>query len=334
MKLSIFDQAPISAGQTARDALVESMKLAQAGERLGYERYWIAEHHDLSGLACSAPEVMLSYIGSNTSKIRIGSGAVLLPHYNPYKVAEVYNMLATLFPGRIDVGIGRAPGGSAEATNALSDNYLQQVWNLPNLVTDLLHFLDDDYVPDNQHASLSASPLPDIAPDTWLLGTGKKSAELAAKKGLPYAFGQFMSETNDLSIIQQYKDQFQPRKEGQKPKVILTVSCICAETNQKAEEIALSSLVWSLQREKGEGKNGVPAIREAKEYLQNEKDPDVIEVLKQKVIIGDSGKVTTKLKELQKQYQADEIMIVTITHSPQDRIHSYELIAKQLIDAL
>lgn len=333
MKLSILDQAPISAKQTARDALVESMKLAQAGERLGYKRYWIAEHHGLSGLACSAPEVMLSYIGSNTSRIRIGSGAVLLPHYKPYKVAEVYNMLATLFPGRIDVGIGRAPGGSAEATNALSDNYLQQVWNLPNLVTDLLYFLDDDYVTDNQHASLSAAPVPDISPEPWLLGTGKKSAQLAAEKGLPYAFGQFMSETNDLSIIQQYKDRFQPRKKGQKPKVILTVSCICAETNQKAEEIALSSLVWSLQREKGEGKNGVPAIREAKEYLQNEKDRDVIEVLKQKVIIGDPNKVTTKLKELQEQYQVDEIMIVTITHSPQDRIHSYELIAKELIDA-
>ena len=127
MKLSILDQAPISSGQTAQDALNASLKLAQAGEKLGYTRYWIAEHHDLPGLACPAPEVMLSYIGANTSSIRIGSGAVLLPHYKPFKVAEVYHMLATLFPGRIDVGIGRAPGGSAEATNALSDNF-SLVW--------------------------------------------------------------------------------------------------------------------------------------------------------------------------------------------------------------
>ena len=129
MKLSILDQSPISSNQTPYDALNESMKLAQVGEALGYTRYWIAEHHDLPGLACSAPEVMLSYIGANTNRIRIGSGAVLLPHYRPFKVAEVFNMLATLFPNRIDIGIGRAPGGSAEAANALSANFLQKVWN-------------------------------------------------------------------------------------------------------------------------------------------------------------------------------------------------------------
>src|SRR3954454_8929241 len=164
MRLSILDQSPISSNQTAQEALTESVKLAQAGEGLGYTRYWIAEHHDLPGLACSAPEVMLSYIGANTSTIRIGSGAVLLPHYKPYKVAEVYNMLATLFPGRIDVGIGRAPGGSAEASNALSDNFLQQVWNMPNSVKDLLYFLDNKIPTEHQHAKVSASPVPKVAP--------------------------------------------------------------------------------------------------------------------------------------------------------------------------
>lgn len=123
MRLSILDQSPISSNQTPQEALYESMKLAQIGEKLGYTRYWIAEHHDLPGLACPAPEVMLGFIGAHTKSIRIGAGAVLLPHYKPFKVAEVYNMLATLFPGRIDVGIGRAPGGSAEVTNALSDNF-------------------------------------------------------------------------------------------------------------------------------------------------------------------------------------------------------------------
>ncbi len=132
MRLSILDQAPISSNQTPKDALNASLNLAKAGEEFGYTRFWMAEHHDLSGLACPAPEVMLSYIGANTHKIRIGSGAVLLPHYKPYKVAETFNLLATLFPGRVDVGIGRAPGGSAEATNALSDHFLQNVWDMPN----------------------------------------------------------------------------------------------------------------------------------------------------------------------------------------------------------
>lgn len=201
MRISILDQSPISSNQSAQNALYESMKLAQAGEKFGYTRYWIAEHHDLPGLACPAPEVMLSFIGAHTSKIRIGSGATLLPHYKPYKVAETFNLLATLFPSRIDIGIGRAPGGSAEATNALSDNFLQKVYQMPNLLADLLHFLDRDFPKDHEFSKVTAAPVPPVTPETWLLGTSQKSAVLAAKNGLAYAFGQFMSEENGAKII-------------------------------------------------------------------------------------------------------------------------------------
>lgn len=331
MKLSILDQAPISSNQTARDALVESMKLAQVGEALGYERYWIAEHHDLQGLACSAPEVMLSYIGANTKTIRIGSGAVLLPHYKPYKVAEVYNMLATLFPGRIDIGIGRAPGGSAESTNALSENFLHQVWNMPNSVKELLHFIYQDFPEDHPFVNLKASPLPDIAPVSWLLGTSKKSAILAAENGMAYAFGKFMSDIDGKEIIQQYLDAFTPRYEGQQPQVILTISAFCAESYEKAEEIALSSIVWALQRGKGEGGTGVPSIFKAKEYHLSQKEKEQVEKMKQKMVIGNPQLVKRKLMELQETYHADEIMIVTITHSPKDRVQSYQLIAKEIL---
>lgn len=331
MKLSILDQAPISSNQTAKEALHESMKLAQAGESLGYSRYWIAEHHDLPGLACSAPEVMLSYIGANTKKIRIGSGAVLLPHYKPYKVAEVYNMLATLFPDRIDIGIGRAPGGSAEATNALSDNFLQQVWNMPNLLNELLYFLDDDFPENHEYSKVTAAPLPDIQPMPWLLGTSKKSALLAAKNGLAYAFGKFMSDKDGASIIQEYIDSFTPRKRGDRPIVILTVSVICAETNELAEEVALSSLIWSLLKERGEGHLGVPSIQEAKQYVLNQTEKATLQKMKQNMIIGNPHAVKQKLKELQALYKADEIMIVTITHSPKDRIRSYQLIAEEIL---
>jgi luciferase family oxidoreductase group 1 len=326
MRLSILDQAPISTNQTAQEALQESMKLAQAGENLGYTRYWIAEHHDLPGLACSAPEVMLGYIGSNTNKIRIGSGAVLLPHYKPYKVAEIYNLLATLFAGRIDVGIGRAPGGPAEATNALSDNFLQQVWNMPNSVQDLLHFLGETFPPEHPYAKVSASPVPIIAPIPWLLGTSKKSALLAAENGLSYAFGQFMSDQDGAAIIKQYRDHYKPRKQNDTPQAIVTVTAICAETSEKAEEIALSSLVWGMQRKRGEGQKGVPSILEAKEYLRHERI-DFHGEKKQSMIIGNPQQVKESLQELQIKYNADEIMIITITHSPIDRIKSYKLIA-------
>jgi luciferase family oxidoreductase group 1 len=330
MRLSILDQAPIASNQTPYDALNESLKLAQAGEELGYTRYWIAEHHDLPGLACSAPEIMLSYIGAHTRKIRIGSGAILLPHYKPYKVAEVFNLLATLFPGRIDLGIGRAPGGSAEATEALSDQFLQQVWNMPNSVKELLHFLDNDFPPEHKFNKLRAAPLPTEAPVPWLLGTSKKSAKLAAENGMSYAFGQFMSESNGVEMIGQYLDNFQPRKLGDKPDVILTMSVICAETTEKAEEIALSTLIWAMQRGKGEGA-GVPSISEAKLYPLTEEEKTGIDKMKQKLIVGNPIEVKESLVSLQKKYRADEVMIVTITHSPEDRINSYKLIAKELL---
>ncbi|WP_449540206.1 LLM class flavin-dependent oxidoreductase [Ferdinandcohnia sp. Marseille-Q9671] len=332
MKLSILDQAPISANQTPREALIESMKLAKAGEQLGYTRYWIAEHHDLPGLASPAPEVMLGFIGANTNSIRLGSGAVLLPHYKPYKVAEIYNMLATLFPNRIDIGIGRAPGGSAEATNALSDNFLQQVYKMPELIEDLLHFLHNDFPSDHAFSTLKAPPLPPTPPVPWLLGTSKKSALLAAEKGMAYTFGLFMSDNDGEDIVQQYIQNFTPRKEGDKPQVIVTVSAICAETTERAQEIALSSYAWGKQREKGEETFGVPSIAEARQYLEKNNLLESFENMKQKVIIGNPSEVKERLVALQQAYQADEIMIVTITHTPEDRISSYELIAKEVGD--
>lgn len=143
MKLSILDQSPISTGKTSRNALNASVDLARLGDELGYTRYWIAEHHDFSGLACPNPDVMLGIIGAQTEQIRIGAGAVLLPHYKPYRVAETYNLLATLYPGRIDLGIGRAPGGSAEASMALSGNFLENVRHMPEKLDELLQFLQD-----------------------------------------------------------------------------------------------------------------------------------------------------------------------------------------------
>ncbi|MER2118866.1 MAG: LLM class flavin-dependent oxidoreductase [Solibacillus sp.] len=330
MRLSILDQSPISSNQTAGNALNWSMKLAQAGDGLGYTRYWIAEHHDLSGLACPAPEVMLSYIGANTNRIRIGSGAVLLPHYRPFKVAEIFNTLATLFPNRIDLGIGRAPGGSAEAMTALSGNFIKNVGNFPYILRDLLYFLDDDFPKNNEYSKLSASPIPENPPLPWLLGTGKKSALLAAENGLPFTFGHFMSDQDGAAIINEYIDSFKPRKEGQTPQVIVTVNVICGETTEKAEEVAASFLIWSLQMEKGEGQQGVPSISEAKQYKLTERDKETLEKVRQKMIIGNPQEVKQKLFELKKEYQADEMMINTITYLPEDRIRSYELIANEV----
>jgi luciferase family oxidoreductase group 1 len=331
MKLSILDQSPISAGYTPFDALQASLKLAQAGEKLGYKRYWIAEHHSFSGLTCPAPEVMISYIGAHTSKIRIGAGAVLLPHYKPFRVAETYNLLATLFPGRIDLGIGRAPGGSAEATMALSDNFLKNVRKAPESIKELLHFLHGDYPSDHMFSKVLPNPVPETIPETWILGTSEKSAISAAENGTAYAFGHFMSEKDGPKIMDTYKKKFRPGKMLQQPKSIAAVSVICGETTAKAEELALPVILWRIQNAKGKGNKGVPTVEEAKDYFNNQNRKEIIKEAKNKMVIGNPSEVSQELINLQTEYGADELMIVTITHNYEDRLRSYDLISNELL---
>ncbi len=320
MKLSILDQSPIAPGQTAHDAFKDSLSLAQLGEALGYERYWLTEHHGLSNLASSAPEVLLSYIGAHTNHIRIGAGAILLPHYRPYKVAEQFNTLATLFPNRVDLGIGRAPGGSAEATNALSTQFLKQVWALPELLEELLMFLEGQFPLNHEYHKVNVLPQPDVPPIPWLLGTSEKSALLAAKNGMPYVFGVFMSDQDGRAIVDHYREHFEQRNQ-ETPKVIVTVSVICAETNQEAETLAIESLIPKAQ---GEDK---------KEKVQtfdalSDREKEMLYDMKDNMIIGDVETVQSRLQAIQAEYQCDEIMVSTNTITHEDRMQSYGLLAQ------
>ena len=325
MKLSILDQSPISSGKTARDALQTSIRLAQLGEKLGYERYWIAEHHDLFGLACPNPDVMLGVIGAQTEKIRIGAGAVLLPYYKPFRVAETYNLLATLFPNRIDLGLGRAPGGSAEVSLALSDNYLKQVSRYSESIDELLKFLHDQFPEEEPYGKISPTPVPNTPPQTWLLGTSEKSAILAAEKGMKYAFGHFMTDVDGPKVVETYRRKF--HKKDSEPYTIVAVHVICADTIEKAEEIALSTIVWNiLQQQTPDGSLAIPSISEAKKYTFSEEDHIYFNDIKEKMIIGDPVTVKEKMEHLKEIYQADEWMVVTITHQEEDKFRSYELL--------
>jgi len=328
MKLSILDQAPISSGKTAGEALDASLQLAKLGDELGYTRYWIAEHHDLNGLACPNPDVMLGAIGAQTKKIRIGAGAVLLPHYKPYRVAETYNLLATLYPGRIDLGIGRAPGGSAEVTMALSDNFLEQVRKYPDSLDELLQFLHNDFPEGHMFSKIKPTPVPKASPQPWLLGTSEKSAVLAAEKGMPYTFGHFMSSQDGPAVVRDYKENMAKHDANKVSQAIVAVSVICAETTEEAEALALSNQLWKVLQDKGEGQDGVPSIEEAKAYPFNDKELEKMARMNQKTVIGDPEEVKNQLIDLQKQYDVDELMIVTITHDYEARRRSYELIAE------
>lgn len=323
MKLSILDQAPVSSNQTPQEALQATTELAQTGESLGYTRFWVAEHHALDGLASSAPEVLLGYIGANTKNIRIGSGAVLLPYYKPYKVAETFNMLATLFPGRMDIGVGRAPGGPPEASEALSDNFLQGVFSMPELVDDLIRYVDD------RDDNLQASPVPPVNPEIWMLGTSGKSASSAADKGLSYCFGQFMSDAEGDEITENYRREFKPRFEGQKPHVIVTQTVFCAGTAEEAEKMAQNNLYWQILKDRRIQTKGVPSDAEIKDINLSDEEQKKIEGMKNQMITGNPGQVREALNRLKKETGADEIMIVTITHSPEDKKNSYRLIAEQ-----
>lgn len=327
MKLSILDQSPIRMGQEPQQALVESVELAKLADKLGYTRYWMSEHHDLKGLASSAPEVMLSYIGAQTKKIRLGPGAVLLPYYKPYKVAEVYNTLAALLPDRVDIGLGRAPGGGTDVMTTLSDNFLQQAFKMPALVEELLHFLN---YKKSAVTGLKAAPLPAVSPVPWILGTSKKSALLAAKYGLPYAFGQFMSNKDPEEILHEYRTSFQSHRGQQHPEALLTVSVICAETDEKAKELAHSALAWSIQSERGDGKVGLLPVDEAKQYIDELPDDQVKADIEKKMLIGSPTTIKHKLKSMQEAYQVDEFMLVSFITSFEERLQSYELLAHEI----
>lgn len=323
MKLSILDQSPVPAGKTPKESLDATIELAVLAEELGYTRYWTAEHHDMTGLASPAPDIMLAMIGAQTKSIRIGSGAVLLPHYKPFNIAERYNMLASLFPGRIDLGLGRAPGGSAEATMALSDNFLQNVKEMPQSLDDLLNFINNSFPEENLFSKINPSPVPHDSPVPWLLGTSEKSAVLASEKGINYAFGHFMTDQDGPSIVRNY------RKNSTGKQLLVAVSVICASTAEEAEDLALSSQLWKIQQDKGGGKKGVPSIEQAKSYNYTDEEKSKIQKMKDNIIIGNPKEVRVQLEALQEKYQTDEFMIVTITHRFEDRKKSYELLADE-----
>lgn len=329
LKLSILDQSPVSSHQTAQEALHTSVRLAQLGEKLGYERFWIAEHHDLYGLACPNPDVMLAMIGAQTSSIRIGAGAVLLPYYKPFRVAETYNLLATLFPGRIDLGLGRAPGGSAEVSLALSDNYLKQVGKYPQLIDELDQFLHGTIPEDDMFAKIKPSPVPEVPPKLWMLGTSERSADLAVEKQMAYAFGHFMTDFDGYEIVKSYREKYH-QQYGGNPEVIVAVHVICAETTEAAHELSKSTLAWSLMQEKDSTDLRVPSIEEVNRYRWTEEDIEKMNRKTEKMIIGNPKEVAGDLHRLAKDYDATELMIVTITHEPDAKFQSYELIANAM----
>ncbi|GAB6927032.1 LLM class flavin-dependent oxidoreductase [Paenibacillus sp. JCM 10914] len=319
LKLGVLDLVPRLMDHTFEEALQQAVRLAQHAESWGYQRYWAAEHHDLEHLACASPEILLSHIGARTNTIRLGSGAVLLPHYSPLKVAENFRMLASLYPGRIDLGIGRAPGGSAHTSMALSGNFLGHVADMPNRVQALTELLADAYR--YEDVPVRAKPVPQVAPMLWMLGTNSKSAAFAAEFGACYVFGQFMSEADGTSVLRSYREGFQPSVHVREPHAMVAVSVICAETDGEASELANQAA--SHRQEHNEPPSS--AVHQPLEQGSNDKGS----FAQGQLIVGTPSYVIEALRDMEQTYGCDEFLITTPVRDYEARLESFRLLMNQ-----
>ncbi|MEO8218341.1 MAG: LLM class flavin-dependent oxidoreductase [Acidobacteriota bacterium] len=327
LRLSVLDQAPISEGSSGAEALRNSVDLALLAESLGFERYWVAEHHGTPALACASPEALIGPIAALTSRIRVGSGGVMLPHYSPLKVAETFTMLSALSPGRIDLGIGRAAGTDPTTTYALQrDRRQSSPDDFPSQLVELMAYLDDAMPADHPFARLSRLPGRPEVPELWLLGSSSQSGAWAAELGLPYAFADFIN-AEGAAIVDRYRQAFAPSARLATPRAICAVWALCAETEQEARRIASSAKMMFTLFFRGQ-LIPIPPVEKAMAFLENESSSGVPSNMRRRTIVGDPGQVRSGLLKVAAEYGADEVMIVTITHDHRARRRSYELIAE------
>ncbi len=328
MLLSVLDQSPIAQGSTGAQALHNTIDLARTCDELGYHRYWVAEHHGGPMLAGPSPEVLIGPLAAATEGIRVGSGGVMLPHYSPLKVAESFTILAALFPGRIDLGLGRAAGTDPLTTFALQRDRRQAAPDdFPQQLAELLAYFEDNLPEDHPFRHLAATlPGRPELPVPWLLGSSQQSAIWAGELGLRYAFADFINPRGaDIATL--YRQRFTPARDLQAPRVAVGVWALAAPTDEEAEYLASSSRMSFTKLRRGE-LIAVPPPDEATAFLAGEarRSPSG-EIPGRRGVVGSPEKVRAGLEEVASAYGADEVVVVTITHDHEMRRRSYELIA-------
>ena len=330
LALSVLDQCPVPAGSTPSQALADSLALAEAAERWGYRRYWAAEHHNTESLASVSPEVLVAAVAARTTTMRVGSGGVLLPHYSPLKVAENFRLLEALYPGRIDLGVGRAAGTDpvSEAAlqyrpGALGDEHFGQK------VVDLLGFLDGTLAADHAFAGASAMPAREdgAGPEVWMLGSSSNGAAAAAYLGLPFAFAHFITAQFGPQIMRSYRKGFTPSTRLAAPQASVAVSVMCADTYAEADRLASSAALWRLRPE-GPKRGLLLSPEEAAQAKLSEVDAAKMRQKREGILAGDPARVRKDLTELADAFGVEEVVVVTVCHDPKARLRSYELLAE------
>lgn len=326
LRLGVLDQSPIISGHTPAEALRETIALAVEAETLGYARYWLAEHHAIAALADPCPEILVAAVAAATSRIRVGTGGVLLPYYSPLKTAEVFRMLEALYPGRIDLGIGRAPGGDMTTARAMGGGAYSGAEDFPEQVQDLVGFLDDSLPADHPFARVRAMPAGPTAPQVWLLGSSDYSGALAAHLGLRFAFAHFISAQGGDAVMREFKAKFQASPRERSAASLLCCFVICADSDEEAEQLAKCIDLRRLHMALGVDAP-VPTLAEADSRNYSPQERAYIQQQRARLVLGSPATVKARLLELAAQYGADELSILTITGDYASRRRSYQLIA-------
>ena len=331
LSLSVLDQSVATAGRGEDHALRDTLDLAVHCEALGYSRFWVSEHHSLPTIVGSAPEILMAAIAARTTRIRIGSAGVMLPHYAALKVAEQFRVLDALAPGRIDLGVGRAPGGDQRTAMALNPNAARAADDFPQQVLDL-----QAWTRGQRHRGITAHPLAptgavgfDRAPELWILGSSDYGAQLAAHFGLPYAFAYFFTDGQGAEeAIDLYRSLYKPSERHPLPQPTICVWALAADTHETAQHHALCRERWRLDRQRGQlGPLQRPDDIAARGYSADELP--AVEATRRKALVGSAEMVATQLRALASRFGLNEIVINTWAHEPEVRRHSYALLARE-----
>jgi len=329
LRLSVLDQSTVVTGRSPDASIRESIALAQHAEALGYHRYWVAEHHNSDSIAGSAPEVLMAAVAATTQRIRVGSAGVMLPHYSALKVAEQFRVLEAIAPGRIDLGLGRAPGSDGHTAQALNPNAAQAAEHFPSDVRDLLNWLSGDkLVEGHPFRDIVAQPQGPTTPEVWILGSSDFGAQVAAYFGLPHCFAHFIGERGAAQALQLYRETYRPSARHPKPLGALCVWALAAETEAEATRLFASRALARLNRDRGIFAP-LASPEEADAFPYTDADRAHIARIQERAIFGTPEQVATKLRAIAKECGVEEVAVLTATHDPLARRHSYTLLARE-----
>ena len=327
IRLSVLDQSPIREGGTPADAIRETVELAQRVEALGFHRYWLAEHHGTDGLAGPAPEIMVTRVAAATRDMRVGSGGVMLSHYSPYKVAENFKVLENMYPGRIDLGIGRAPGSDHRTAVALAYGSQVGIEYFPAKIRDLAAFLSDDLPKDHPLEGVTATPRVEGIPEMWVLASSEGSTTLAARFGLGLSYAHFINPVDTAALLRLYRENFQPSEYLTEPSVTLGIFVLCAETEAEAERMVSIRDLHRLRADRGQH-GPMPSPETAAAYTYTEVEKRRIQQNRQRLIFGTPDKVKAEIEAMAAEFDAREFIILSNCYEFAARVRSYELIAE------